>query len=168
MLASQQKECQDLLDLDPLNCELYCRLKKLSADLALYISTCSSWAIQRAKIRLLTRGEEDLKVLYSKIHNRQSFNRGALMGSTIGMNQNQEENITSIINHFKDLFNAPSPGNLNINIFPFGNTISSYDISGLLSIVTNEEIKEVVFSSFSTSSPSPVGFNFEFYKRLRA
>ncbi|KAL0919447.1 hypothetical protein M5K25_011542 [Dendrobium thyrsiflorum] len=74
------QECQSRMDLDPLNSRICGEFKKLSADLAFYQSTWASWTIQRAKVKWLLKGEEDLKFLYSKIRTRKCFNRKALNG----------------------------------------------------------------------------------------
>ncbi|KAL0913107.1 hypothetical protein M5K25_016539 [Dendrobium thyrsiflorum] len=130
-LTSLQRECQAKLDLDPLNGNLCGDFKKLSSDLAFYQSTWASWTIQRAKVKWLQKGEEDLKFLYSKIRKRQCFNRKALNSVPFGEDNSHTDNMLGIVNHFKQLFNPPFPAS---TILAYPNFLHSDMISHALQI----------------------------------
>ncbi|KAL0924452.1 hypothetical protein M5K25_005283 [Dendrobium thyrsiflorum] len=100
-LTCLQRECQAKLDLDPLNGNLCADFKKLSSDLAFYQSTWASWTIQRAKVKWLQKGEEDLKFLYSKIRKRQSFNSKALKGVSFGEDNSHTDNMLGRTQYIK-------------------------------------------------------------------
>ncbi|XP_020680590.1 uncharacterized protein LOC110098192, partial [Dendrobium catenatum] len=86
------------------------------------------------------------------------------LSSPHGLLSSHADKAQALINHFKILYNAPTPPLENSFNIPVGNTIPSYLIAGLLCPVTNEEIKKVVFVGTTSSAPGPDGFSFGFYQ----
>ncbi|XP_020681940.1 uncharacterized protein LOC110099198, partial [Dendrobium catenatum] len=74
-LKSQQHSLTTQLQANPLDPYLNCSLKDVNSNLAYYQDTLISWMTQRAKVKCLTNGEDDLKFLYSKINDSQNHNR---------------------------------------------------------------------------------------------
>ncbi|PKU80475.1 integrator complex subunit 11 [Dendrobium catenatum] len=71
---------------------------------------------------------------------------------------------STIIAHFKDIFNAPKPILVDDIFILVGNLVPLNLHSPLLAPVTNEEIKKIVFTGKAASAPGPDGFSFDFYK----
>ncbi|KAL0911160.1 hypothetical protein M5K25_019277 [Dendrobium thyrsiflorum] len=163
-LEGQQLNCQMALDNDPHNGELSNRLKQINGELNFYYSSWSSWIVQRSKVKWLSKGEDDLKFLFSKVRKRSSSNANALKASILGPGSSYQDNISGIINHFYELFNSPNPSNYDKDSLPPGNVIHESQKPGLISPITNDEIKATIFSGCSDSAPGPDGFNFAFYK----
>ncbi|KAL0926686.1 hypothetical protein M5K25_002930 [Dendrobium thyrsiflorum] len=115
-LAKQQSDCQVLLDSYPLNANLCCNYKKISKDLDFYLSSWTSWMVQRGKLKWLAKGEDDLKFLYSRIKRRNTSNSSALSGILLGQGSCAQDNINNIISHFKELFNAPPPASADLGL----------------------------------------------------
>ncbi|KAL0923617.1 hypothetical protein M5K25_007680 [Dendrobium thyrsiflorum] len=99
-LEVQQLNCQMLLDNDPQNGELCSRLKNINGELNFYYSSWSSWTVQRSKVNWLTKGEDDLKFLFSKVRNRSSSNAHALKAFLLGPDSNYQSPASILWNHW--------------------------------------------------------------------
>ncbi|PKU76150.1 Putative ribonuclease H protein [Dendrobium catenatum] len=107
-------------------------------------------------------GEDDLKFLYARIKKRRNHSCTLIASDEPNVRQDK---INSIIQHFEKLFNSPQPASIcDHHLIPKGNSIPPHLSDLLTMMVTDAEIKDVVFMGCSTSSPGPNGFNFEFYK----
>ncbi|KAI0487871.1 hypothetical protein KFK09_027694 [Dendrobium nobile] len=73
-LTSQQHDVISQIQLNPLDHQLNCNLKIINSKLAHYHTILSSWIAQRAKVKWLTHGEDDLKFLYAKINISKNHN----------------------------------------------------------------------------------------------
>ncbi|KAI0519364.1 hypothetical protein KFK09_006808 [Dendrobium nobile] len=152
-----------MLNTDPQNILLNQRLKSLNVQLSGCSSSWKNWMLERAKLKWLSHGEDDLKFLYARIRKRRNLSSSTLVASedpTI-----RQDLINSITQHFENLFNATRPANSSDSLLiPKVNAIPSH-LSDLLTVnVFDDEIKEAIFHGSSNSSPSSDGFNFEFYK----
>ncbi|XP_020674999.1 uncharacterized protein LOC110094176 [Dendrobium catenatum] len=162
-LKDQQSLCLGMLNIDPQNICLNQRLKSLNAQIYDCSSSWSNWVLERAKLKLLSHGEDDLKFLYARIRKRRNHSSSPLVSSEDPIVR--QDLINSITQHFEKLFNATQPAILcDPSLIPKGTVIPSH-LSDLLTVmVTNDEIKAVIFHGSSNSSPGLDGFNFEFYK----
>ncbi|PKU65218.1 Putative ribonuclease H protein [Dendrobium catenatum] len=152
-----------MLNIDPQNLALNYKLKSINSQLSDCSASWTNWLLQRAKLKWLSKGEDDLKFLYARLKKRRNHSSSTLVASedpTI-----RQDLINSITQHFEKLFNATPPVNtLESFSIPKGNVIPSH-LSHLLTVnVSDVEIKEAIFLGSSKSSPGPDGFNFEFYK----
>ncbi|KAI0500544.1 hypothetical protein KFK09_018758 [Dendrobium nobile] len=150
---------------DPLNLDLNKAFKSTSDQLSSYQAAWYSWISQRAKAHWLSQGEDDLGFLYAKIRSRKNRNFIKVLSTANGLLASHDDMAKALINHFRNLFNAPSPSGENSFSIPVGNTVPSNMIDGLMMEVTNDEIKKVVFSGSSKSAPGPDGFSFSFYQQ---
>ncbi|XP_020684404.2 uncharacterized protein LOC110101006 [Dendrobium catenatum] len=163
ILKEQQSQCLGMLNIDPQNLDLNYQLKSIKSQLSVCSESWTNWLLQRAKLKWLTKGEDDLKFLYARLKKRRNHSSATPVASedpTI-----RQDLINSITQHFEKLFNAPPPANTLESLFiPKGNVIPSH-LSHLLTVnVSDDEIKEAIFLGSSNSSPGLDGFNFEFYK----
>ncbi|XP_020698808.2 uncharacterized protein LOC110111333 [Dendrobium catenatum] len=162
-LKEQQSCCLGLLNNDPQNLSLNQRLKGINAQIADCSSSWTNWMLQRAKIKWLSQGEDDLKFLYARVRRRRNICSSKLVASddpNVRINM-----VSSIIEHFEKLFNAPNPPACCDPLpIPEGNIIPPHLASLLTAPISDDDIKAVIFHGSSNSSPGPDGFNFEFYK----
>ncbi|XP_020704622.1 uncharacterized protein LOC110115660 [Dendrobium catenatum] len=100
----------------PLDLALNGRLNLINTNLAFYQDALSRWIIQRAKIKWLTHGEDDLKFLYSKINITKNYNRIKAISNDQGTYTKHEDISNVFINHFKNLFNSPATNHLSSDI----------------------------------------------------
>ncbi|PKU65724.1 Putative ribonuclease H protein [Dendrobium catenatum] len=152
-----------MLNYDPQSHDLNQQLKSINSQLLDCSSSWTNWLLQCAKLKWISKREDDLKFLYARLKKRRNFSPSTLVASedpTI-----RQDLIKSIIQHFEKLFNATQPANSLESIpIPKGNVIPSH-LSHLLTIaVSDVEIKEAIFLGSSNSSLGPDGFNFEFFK----
>ncbi|XP_028549774.1 uncharacterized protein LOC114579443 [Dendrobium catenatum] len=164
-LKNAHLTCLSNIQKDPLNVDLNTHLKHTSDKLALFQSAWSSWISQRAKACWLSQGEDDLGFLYAKIKSRKNRNMIKELSTPSGVISSHDDMANALINHFKNLFNAPSPILENSHYLPVGNSVPSHLLEGLVQAVSNEEIKRVVFDGVPSSAPSPDGFSFGFYQK---
>ncbi|XP_028548140.1 uncharacterized protein LOC110109801 [Dendrobium catenatum] len=164
-LTQQQLDCQTLLDFDPLNPELRNNLKIINSKLMFYNSIWSTWVKQRAKVKWLKNGEEDLKFLYSRIHRRKAVNTSSSENALFGHSGDRNSKIQEIIDHFKVLVNHNNYASADESNFPTGSSFPIHLTEALIKPVTFEEVKNVVLAGHSDSAPGPDGYNFDFYKK---
>ncbi|KAI0523207.1 hypothetical protein KFK09_005601 [Dendrobium nobile] len=162
-LKDQQSSCIGMLNSDPQNADLNQKLKSLNAQLSDCSSSWTNWMLQRAKLKWLAKGEDDLKFLYARIKTRRNISASTLIASEDS--SIRQDLIKSITRHFEILFNAARP-NHSLEAFPIpkGKVIPTHLVNLLTIPVSDVEIKEAIFHGSSNSSPGPDGFNFEFYK----
>ncbi|KAI0522506.1 hypothetical protein KFK09_004885 [Dendrobium nobile] len=163
-LHRRQLECLEQINLDPHNDDLVRHLKSINHNISKTSSLHSSWIIQRAKASWLSQGEDNLKFLYAKIRRRKAYSNAAINLGT-SSNLSRPDTISDIINHFHKLFNPPLIEDLNMDLFPSGNTLQPLLADSLIFPVTDDEIRQSVFDGAASSFPGPDGFNYHFYKR---
>lgn len=161
-LKQKQTICLNELDHDPHNLALNHEFKNINSRLMDCSSSWTNWILQRAKLKWLSDGEDNLKFLYAKIRIRKNHSCSSLVASDD--TALRKDQLSTIIQHFKRLFNHAPPSRKDISLIPKGTVIPSHLSASLTAMVTDEEIKAVIFSGNSNSSPGPDGFNFEFYK----
>ncbi|KAL0919220.1 hypothetical protein M5K25_011302 [Dendrobium thyrsiflorum] len=142
-LEGQQLNCQMALDSDPHNGELTKRLKLINGELNFYYSSWSSWIFQRSKVKWLSKGEDDLKFLFSKVRKRRSYNVNALKASILGQGPSSQDHISANFQNCSNLmkiiqsFSRQSGLSLNLNkstlLAPHNTTICN-DIAHWLQI----------------------------------
>ncbi|PKU62497.1 hypothetical protein MA16_Dca027089 [Dendrobium catenatum] len=163
-LHRKQEACLSLLNQDCLNESISLNIKNINVQLAEASNQWYSWVSQRAKIKWLAKGEDDLKFLYSRIHLRRNYRRTAISPAMANSNCSFSEAVRDTISHFQRIYNPPRRLTFNILHFPVGNVIPHEYILSLTTPFTDAEIKKAVFSGASNSTPGPDGFNFEFFK----
>ncbi|PKU60663.1 uncharacterized protein LOC110092977 [Dendrobium catenatum] len=139
-------------------------LKTINVQLAEASSTWYSWVAQRAKSKWLSRGEDDLKFLYSKIHLRRNYRSAAISLAMSHLDVSYDDVIKNTISHFQRIYNPHRRNSFDILHFPVGKIIPPEFILSLTTPFTDAEIKKAVFAGASNSSPGPDGFNSEFFK----
>ncbi|XP_028555181.1 uncharacterized protein LOC114580776 [Dendrobium catenatum] len=162
-LKEHQAICLDKINEDPLNPSLNQTLKCINAQILECSSSWTNWVLQRAKLKWLSQGEDDLKFLYARIRKRRNHSTSPLVANADPIVR--KDLISSIILHFERLFNAPTPDSLgDSSSIPHGK-VMPFHLAALLTVsVSDEEIKAAIFNGNSNSTPGPDGFNFEFYK----
>ncbi|XP_028547713.1 uncharacterized protein LOC110116364, partial [Dendrobium catenatum] len=164
-MKSLQQQCINAIQLDPLNHSLNCSLKEANTRLASLNSDWVSWISQRAKAYWLSQGEDDLGFLYAKIRSRKNRNTINEISTSTGTLSSHEDLAHVLISHFKELYNSNPPPLESGYVIPEGNKVPNALIPSLVSPVTEEEIKAVVFEGVSYSAPGPDGFSFAFYQK---
>ncbi|PKU86876.1 Putative ribonuclease H protein [Dendrobium catenatum] len=157
-------ECLQYIQASPNDSSLNASLKEINKSIANFTGILATWVIQRAKVKWLKNGEDDLKFLFAKIRCRQGRNNSAVNLFASFPNSVRGEVINSIVTHFQHIYNLIPPHNSDIGIFPLGSAFPTDLSNSITKYVTDEEIKKVVFMGCSTSSPGPDGYNFHFYK----
>ncbi|KAI0510599.1 hypothetical protein KFK09_011207 [Dendrobium nobile] len=147
----------------PLDPHLNSKLHQININLAHNQAALSSWISQRAKVKWITHGEDDLKFLYSKINITKNYNRIKAISNDQGTLTDQADIAKVFINHYNALFNSPTPIHLDKDI-PAGNVIPTHITSSLIAPITLEEIKTIFFASNTNTAPGPDGFTFHFYR----
>ncbi|XP_020689362.2 uncharacterized protein LOC110104548 [Dendrobium catenatum] len=122
---------------NPLDDLLNINLKNVNIKLNYYHSTLSSWIAQRAKIRWLTHGEDDLKFLYSKINAVRNYSRIKEINTDLGCFNTHNGISQAFIKHFSNLFNTEN-SSAHFSSSPVGNVIPVHLISSLTAPVTLE------------------------------
>ncbi|XP_020697740.2 uncharacterized protein LOC110110552 [Dendrobium catenatum] len=163
-LLDKQKELLGTLHSDPNNLMFIRSYKEINAEIANFTSFYNSWVIQRAKVNWLKRGEDDLKFLYAKIRARRGANNSVVNLLSTNPNTSRPEIIKNITDYFQQLYNPIPPTNLRIDLFPVGIAVPDDFVFSCTSIVSDLDIKSVVFKGKPNSSLGPDGFNFYFYK----
>ncbi|PKU75849.1 hypothetical protein MA16_Dca023365 [Dendrobium catenatum] len=163
-LLRKQEDCLSLFNQDCHNESISLALKNINDQLAEASSQWYSWLLQRAKIKWLSKGEDDLKFLYSRIHLRRNYRRTAISLAMSNSNFSFSEAVRDTILHFQRLYNPPRRQSFDILHFSVGNVIPHEYVLSLTIPFSNAEIKKAIFSGASNSTPSPDGFNFEFFK----
>ncbi|KAI0525141.1 hypothetical protein KFK09_004533 [Dendrobium nobile] len=157
-LKNSHAACISDLQRDPLNPIFNLNFKATCDKLALFQSAWYSWISQRAKAYWLSQGEDDLGFLYAKIKSRKNRNVIKELSSPTGLLSSHADMAVALINHFKTLFNAPTPILENSFNIPVGKMIPVHLIDSLVAQVTDAEIKGVVFAGVASSTPGPDGF----------
>ncbi|KAI0507248.1 hypothetical protein KFK09_013370 [Dendrobium nobile] len=112
----------------------------------------------------MSNGEDDLKFLYSRINIRHNSNLIKSITTSEGEFTDAAAINTAIVNHFKKIYNTTLPSNSSIWTAPVHLKVPSNLIPQLISPISVDEIKFVVFSSPNCSAPGPDDYTFEFYK----
>ncbi|KAI0515995.1 hypothetical protein KFK09_008666 [Dendrobium nobile] len=120
--------------------------------------------VQRAKVKWLRHGEDDLKFLFAKIRIRRggANSVGNLLANPSA--SSRVDVINSLIQYYQGLYNPTAPPCHNFSDIPTGSLLPHSLAVGIISPVLDEEVKKIVFSGNSNSAPGPDGFNFFFYK----
>ncbi|XP_020675461.1 uncharacterized protein LOC110094545 [Dendrobium catenatum] len=163
-LVNQQNSLLSIIHDSPLDPGLNLALKDTNHSLALKNLDWSGWLLQRAKVNWLTNGEDDLKFLYSRINVRHNSNHIKCITTGDGTFYNPFEISPAIINHFQKLFNTAHPATLSSWETPIHLKLTDDHSHRLISPITVDEIRNVIFSSPNCSAPGPDGYTFEFYK----
>ncbi|PKU73190.1 Putative ribonuclease H protein [Dendrobium catenatum] len=112
----------------------------------------------------MSNGEDDLKFLYSRINTRHNSNLIKSITNSEGDFTISADINNVNVNHFQKIFNTNIPPSSSTWTAPIHLKLPSNLIPQLVSPITVEEIKNVVFSSPKCSTPGPDGYTFEFYK----
>ncbi|XP_020692707.1 uncharacterized protein LOC110106947 [Dendrobium catenatum] len=163
-LHSKQKECLAQIQQCPTDCMLNSTLKGINSKIQNFTKLFTSWTIQRAKVKWLKQGEEDLKFLYSRIKSRQCSGKAVVNMFSTFPNTDRSEVINAIIHHFQSLYNPAPPPLFDVHLFPIGSVFPASFCNIITNPILDDEIKKAVFLGSSSSSPGPDGFNFHFYK----
>ncbi|XP_020694000.1 uncharacterized protein LOC110107899 [Dendrobium catenatum] len=160
----KQKYILDALQSVPTNTFMNLAYKDANDELANLSSLQASWIIQRAKVNWLKHGEDDLKFLYSKIRTKMGGTKSVVNLLACNPLSTRADVVNSIIQYFQELYNPTPPASLELDSFPLGSALPDAHVSSIISTVTDDEIKNTVFSGSSSSALGPDGFNFHFYK----
>ncbi|PKU70563.1 Putative ribonuclease H protein [Dendrobium catenatum] len=164
VLNAKQAEILDKLQGDPNNLEINHNYKVSTLELSRFNNMLASWIIQRAKVKWLRHGEDDLKFLFAKIRIRRggANSVGNLLANPSA--SSRVDVINSLIQYYQGLYNQTAPPCHNFSDIPTGSLLPHSLAVGIISPVLDEEVKKIVFSGNSNSAPGPDGFNFFFYK----
>ncbi|KAI0488678.1 hypothetical protein KFK09_028517 [Dendrobium nobile] len=162
-LSSLQNQLLSHIQSNPLQPELNEKLKEVNSKLLHYHYTLTDWMTQRAKVKWLTQGEDDLKFLYSKIRITANYSRIKEITTDQGNFSTHHGISQTFIEHFQKLFNSKLPP-VNASDVPFGNTIPAHLIPPLIAPISEEEIRSIIFSANGNSAPGSDGFTYDFYK----
>ncbi|PKU84697.1 Putative ribonuclease H protein [Dendrobium catenatum] len=163
-LTLKQKTCIEHIQQNPLDPSFNALFKEINHNISYYQEAWNSWITQRAKAKWLQQGEDDLGFLYARIKTRANINRIKEITTDEGHFSSPPDIVKAIVEHFRKLFNPQQPAFNPDFHFPVGYTVPNFLMSSLVAPVTDDEIKQVVFSEPSSSSPGPDGYTFEFYK----
>lgn len=163
-LTKQQSVFLDKIQGNPSDVNLNFALKEVNRKISQISNIMASWIIQRAKVKWLRQGEDDLKFLYAKIKSRQSNSRTIVNFLASNTISDREDVIKGIIQHYQTLFNPPPPTFLNIHNFPIRISVLDSCLEALSLPVSDMEIGKTVFKGKSNSTPGPDEFNSHFYK----
>ncbi|KAL0923558.1 hypothetical protein M5K25_007620 [Dendrobium thyrsiflorum] len=94
---------------NPLDHLLNASLKRISDQLAILQASWASWVSQRAKAKLLSSGEDDLRFLYAKIRSRKNHNILKEIATPLSHFSSHPDIAAAIIQLFDVLFNSPKP-----------------------------------------------------------
>ncbi|KAI0501694.1 hypothetical protein KFK09_016639 [Dendrobium nobile] len=129
-LSQTQHQVLSQLQIEPLNSNLNESLKEINYKLNYYHSTLSSWMAQRAKVRWLTHGEDDLKFLYSKINVTKNYGQIKEISNDLESFNTHQGISQAFIGHFAKLFNTSTQAT-QTQAIPVGNKIPPHLISSL-------------------------------------
>ncbi|KAI0502326.1 hypothetical protein KFK09_017274 [Dendrobium nobile] len=138
-----KKICLSLLNQDCNYESISKSLKTINVQLAEASSTWYSWISQRAKIKWLSKGEDDLKFLYSKILLRRNYRSAAISLAMSNSNLSYAYVIKDTISHFQRIYNPPRRHSFDILHFLVGKIIPPEYILPLTTPFTDAEIKKV-------------------------
>nr|GEW57384.1 RNA-directed DNA polymerase, eukaryota [Tanacetum cinerariifolium] len=121
---------------------------------------------QKAKIKWAIEGDENSKYYHGILNKRRSqlAVRGFLVNGTwIDSSRLVKK---EFITHFKSRFDQPDSSRLYIKL-DFHNKLTMEQKFNLECDITREEIKRAVWDCGNDKSPSPDGFSFGFYRRIK-
>ncbi|KAL0928336.1 hypothetical protein M5K25_000211 [Dendrobium thyrsiflorum] len=147
-LHMMQKEYLALLHDKPNDPLLQNSLKDINQKISDFSRTLASWVIQRAKVKWLKYGEDDLKFLYAKIRSRQGTSRAAVNLLTSLPGSDSTVVINNIIQHFQALYNSPPPSNQDVDQFPIGNGFPEHYSANITQSISEEEIPPILATNF--------------------
>ncbi|XP_020672051.1 uncharacterized protein LOC110092048 [Dendrobium catenatum] len=159
----QQEFLLDTLHQHPLRLDLLDNLKKVNLSIADTSASLVSWVIQRAKVKWLQHGEEDLNFLYGKIRCRQGKSKSLTNLFSCNPTLSRDDVINYIVQYFQTLSN-PSPIAPGKYVLPVGDSLSDNLANLLISPFLEGEIKTAVMKGSSKLASGPDGFNYHFYK----
>ncbi|PKU67715.1 Putative ribonuclease H protein [Dendrobium catenatum] len=163
-LHNKQSTLLEQMQLDHCNADTNMAYKNCNSELAKFNSLHASWIIQRAKVKWLKFGEDDLKFLYAKIKSRMGSKKSVINLLSCNPSTSRTDVISSVIQYYQELYNPPHSHSLDVEAFPVGVSVPEHYRMTLCSPVLDEEIKAAVFMGSSNSAPGPDGFNFYFFK----
>ncbi|PKU67582.1 putative mitochondrial protein [Dendrobium catenatum] len=155
-LLASQKDVLGYLHADPTNPAFNLILKDINAKVVDFSAIHASWVIQRAKVKWLKHGEDDLKFLYGKIRSRRGSTNSVVNLLASSSLVPRAELVASIIHHFQCIYNPPQHTYFNIENFSKGSVINDTVAYELCSAVNDYEIKDAVFKGSSSSTPGEI------------
>ncbi|PKU64084.1 Putative ribonuclease H protein [Dendrobium catenatum] len=155
-LQKNQMYLLERLHADPYNTVFNLSLKDVNARIAVFSEMHASWIIQRAKVKWLKQGENDLKFLYGKIRCRRGNSNSVVNLLASASLPSRSEVVSTITQHFWELYNPPHRIIDNLGMFPVGSILTDFVANDLCSFVNDNDIKAVVFMGSSSASPRAI------------
>ncbi|XP_020696824.2 uncharacterized protein LOC110109937 [Dendrobium catenatum] len=154
-LISQQKNCLDLINSNPLDMTLNNSLKLINSSLINFQKAWASWTIQRAKAKWLSHGEDDLEFLYARNKSRGNINHIREITTPDGHFNSPSTVAQALTRHFQGLFNSPHSHSGNMRLIPYGSSIPANLADSLIVPVFDNEIKDVAVKNYFATGILP-------------
>lgn len=143
------------------------RVHELKQELGKATKEEESFWKQRSKDKWLKCGDRNTKAFHASVQMARSRNGVDILEDTNGCPYRDEETKGQIASsYFQGLFSSTKPTEFGSFFEGFIPKVTDQMNSDLLSVVTDEEIREAVFSIKASSAPGPDGMNALFFQRF--
>ncbi|XP_020259105.1 uncharacterized protein LOC109835548 [Asparagus officinalis] len=160
------EDVQKNLQTDPMSPE-FIKQEKVCISKYNTLMDCElSFYKQKARTDWSIQGDRCTELFHSMIKANRHQNRVMILYNNLGQRLTEGDDIVKeFISHFKNLMGtAMDTTSPNINIIHPGPCLDDSQASSLIASITNEEIRNAIFSMPDNKAPGPDGYNATFFK----
>ncbi|KAG5591485.1 hypothetical protein H5410_041999 [Solanum commersonii] len=146
------RQCQDRIQLNPLNMDLYMEENKLSQEARLLEKAKFQFLRQKSKMQWLKEGDQNTKFFHNYLKARRSNNRIFTIKDTNGVQHTSIDNVKSCRKHVCS------------DIIQQGTLVNEAQRDELTREFTKEEVKQALWAIDGNKSPGLDGYGSKFFK----
>jgi len=154
------------LETDCTNVELMEKERNARLEYMKFLSKQRLYFSQKAKVQWIQYGDSSSKFFHATIKSRNTRNKINLLMNEQGVWMNKKKEIVDdLVRYYKKLLGSESLVEpLNPKVLDEGPKVSPQQCLDLCRMVTDEEIKNVIFTMNDVKAPGPDGFSASFFK----
>ncbi|GJT04720.1 RNA-directed DNA polymerase, eukaryota, reverse transcriptase zinc-binding domain protein [Tanacetum coccineum] len=165
-LKKSLDEIQMKLDKDPHNMLLRNQSVEILNDYSIALEDEEKLMFQKAKVEWLNDGDKNTAFFHKAIKGRMNRNRVNEIWGTDDIRYTGDQVPIQFVNHFKSFLGPQNAKEcLDLDSSIFYNHVSQQYAEDMITEVSNEEIKDAMFSIDDNKAPGPDGFTAKFYKK---
>ncbi|GKB03041.1 RNA-directed DNA polymerase, eukaryota, reverse transcriptase zinc-binding domain protein [Tanacetum coccineum] len=165
-LKKNLKDIQAEVEKNPFNCDLKARAVKVLNEYMEVSNDELKLLQQKAKIKCLSEGDQNTTYFYEILKSRKHKGRIKSICNENGNRYDGDKVAKAFFEHFKKFLGTKQVvqplSSVDINL---EKTLSEDEAKDMISMVTNDEIKEAIFDIDSNKASGPDGYTSRFFKK---
>lgn len=160
-------QIQEQVDQNPLNSNLIEQEKRARSDFSDLHQLLLNQLQQKSRVKWVQQADSNTSFFHAVVHQKRSQNRMLGLCDEQGQLIESEADLhTHIVNFYQSLLGAEVPcENINPEYFQSGPVLDEAANMELISPITEQEVKKILWSINPKSAPGPDGFSAGFFRQ---